>query len=323
VRARRNRKLDWVESIDMEPRVHYVIVGLFVMLLGTATVGLSLWLAFGNVSLGYSTYRVYMNESVSGLFIDAPVKYRGVQVGRVRDLALVPESPELVQVTMEIEAPVKIKEDTTAILDVQGVTGIASIELSGGSLESPDLKAKSGEAYPVIKPGVSLFARVDSTLSELVGNLNGVVYALHDMLKPEVRESVTKILKNAEQISTALAEQRQSLGSSLVNFSTFSNNLAAASEGVPALMTRIDSAVTSIETLTEQMTAATHDARAKISSGGDAIQSLGSSTLPEVDALMLELRTLTANFQRLSERLEEDPRAVLYGPQLEALGPGE
>ncbi len=307
----------------MEPRVHYVIVGLFVMILGTITVGASLWLAYGDISRESRTYRVYMNESVSGLFIDAPVKYRGVQVGNVKALSLVMDGPEQVQVTMEIDAAVKIKEDTVAKLDVQGVTGIASIELSGGSRDAPELTAKPGEPYPVIRPGQSLFTRVDSAMSELVGNLNMVTHDLHEMLTPQARESVMNILKNADLLSAALAEQRQSLGDSMVNFSTFSHNLAGASERMPDLLARVDTAVSSIETLSKEMTAATRDARAKLNTGGDTLQTLGGSTLPEVDALVIELRQLTANFQRLSERLEEDPRAVLYGPQLDAPGPGE
>ena len=307
----------------MEPRVHYVIVGLFVMILGTITVGASLWLAYGDISRESRTYRVYMNESVSGLFIDAPVKYRGVQVGNVKALNLVMDGPEQVQVTMEIDAAVKIKEDTVAKLDVQGVTGIASIELSGGSRDAPELVAKPGEPYPVIQPGESLFTRVDSAMTELVGNMNTVMHDLHLMLTPQARESVMNILKNADLLSAALAEQRQSLGEGMVNFSTFSHNLAGASERMPDLLARVDTAVASIETLSKEMSAATRDARVKLNTGGDALQSLGGSTLPEVDALVIELRQLTANFQRLSERLEEDPRAVLYGPQRDAPGPGE
>lgn len=307
----------------MEPRVHYVIVGLFVLLLGIATVGVSLWLAFGDVTHEYRTYRVYMNESVSGLFIDAPVKYRGVQVGRVRELSLVPDSPEQVRVTMDIEAAVTIKEDTSAKLDVQGVTGIASIELSGGSRESPELKAQPGEPYPVIRPGQSLFTRVDSAMTELIGNLNMVAHDLHDLLTPKTRESVMHILQNAEQLSSALAGQRQALSDSVADFSTFSRNAATASARMPELLARIDTAVTSIETLANEMTTATREARAKLDTGGETLQTLGGSTLPEAEALIAEMRQLTASFQRLSERLEEDPRAVLYGPQLESPGPGE
>ena len=71
------------------------------------------------------------------------------------------------------------------------------------------------------------------------------------------------------------------------------------------------------------MTVVTRDAGAKLSTGGDTLQTLGGSTLPEVEALVSEMRELTASFQRLSARLEEDPRAVLYGSQLESPGPGE
>lgn len=306
----------------MEPRVHYVIVGLFVLLLGIATVGVSLWLAFGDVSHDYRTYRVYMTESVSGLFIDAPVKYRGVQVGRVRELSLVPDTPE-VQVTMDIDAAVIIKEDTVAKLDVQGVTGIASIELSGGSRESPALKAQPGEPYPVIRPGQSLFTRVDSAMTELVGNLNMVTQDLHDLLTPKTRKSFMQILQNAEQLSSALAGQRQALSNGVADFSTFSRNAATASARMPELLARIDTAVVGIETLADEMMAATRDARAKLNTGGETLQTLGGSTLPEVEAMIAEMRRLTASFQRLSERLEEDPRTVLYGSQLEAPGPGE
>ncbi|MBI5040910.1 MAG: MCE family protein [Gammaproteobacteria bacterium] len=307
----------------MEPRVHYVIVALFVLALGTITVGVSLWLAFGEVTHDYLTYRVYMNESVSGLFIDAPVKYRGVQVGRVQELDLMPDSPEQVQVTMDIDATVKIKEDTVAKLDVQGVTGIASIELYGGSRESPELKARPGEPYPVIRPGQSLFTRVDSAVSELVGNLNMVANDLHALLTPQTRDRFTHILQNVEQLSAAMAEQRSALGKGIADFSTFTHNAATASEGMPDLFARVDTAATSIQTLADEMTAVTREARAKLGTGGDTLQTLGGSTLPEVEALVTEMRQLTASFQRLSERLEEDPRAVLYGTQLDAPGPGE
>jgi phospholipid/cholesterol/gamma-HCH transport system substrate-binding protein len=307
----------------MEPRVHYVVVGIFVLLLGSATVGLSLWLAFGNVSHEYRTYRVYMNESVSGLFIDAPVKYRGVQVGRVKELTLMPDNPELVQITMDINATVSIKEDTTATLAVQGVTGIASIELSGGSLESPLLKAKPGEPYPVIQPGQSLFNRVDATVSELIGNLNMVTHDLHALLTPQTRSRFESILENVDALTASVAEQRVAVGESIKSFATFSSNAADASAQLPQLMTRLDTAVSTLQTMADDISLATREVREQVHAGGDSLQTLGGRTLPEMEALLAEMRQLTSSFQRLSDRLEEDPRAVLYGPQLDAPGPGE
>lgn len=307
----------------MEPRIHYVVVGLFVLLLGTATVGLSLWLAFGERAYEYRSYRIYMTESVSGLFIDAPVKYRGVQVGRVRDLDLRPDNPEQVQVTVDIDAGVSIKEDTLATLDVQGVTGIASIELSGGSRESPELQARAGEPYPVIKPGQSLFRRVDSAVSELIGNLNMVANDLHALLTPKTQENFAHIVQNVDDLTTTVAGRRAALGDGIDAFSEFSRNTATASAQLPGLMTRLDTAITSLQSMSAEIVVTTRELRTQVHAGGDSLQSLGGRTLPEVEALLGEMRQLTASFQRLSERLEEDPRALLYGPQLETPGPGE
>lgn len=307
----------------MEPRIHYVVVGLFVLLLGTATVGLSLWLAFGERAYEYRTYRIYMTESVSGLFIDAPVKYRGVQVGRVRELALRPDNPEQVQVTVDIDANVRIKEDTVATLVVQGVTGIASIELSGGSRASPELKAKAGEPYPVIQPGQSLFTRVDSAVSELIGNLNAVASDLHALLTPQTRDNFARIVQNVESLTATVAERRVALGQGIDAFAEFSRNTATASARLPELTTRLDTAIASLQSMSDEIALTSRELRTQVAAGGDSLQTLGGRTLPEVDALLGEMRQLTASFQRLSERLEEDPRALLYGPQLQAPGPGE
>jgi phospholipid/cholesterol/gamma-HCH transport system substrate-binding protein len=307
----------------MEPRVHYVIVGLFVLLLGTATVGFSLWLAFGDAGYETRTYRIYMTESVAGLFVDAPVKYRGVQIGRVRDLRLDPDNPERVRITVAIDAAVRIKEDTVATLAVQGVTGIASIDLSGGSRESPELKPPPGEDYPVIQSGQSLFTRVDAAVSELIGNLNMVAHDLHALLTPQTRERFTHILANVDELTTTLAQQRAELGEGIAAFSEFSRNAADASTQLPQLLTRVDGAVTSLQGLADDITLATRDVRTQLEAGGDSLQTLGGRTLPEVDSLLAEMRQLTSSFQRLSDRLEEDPRAILYGPQLDPLGPGE
>ncbi|MDP2786291.1 MAG: MCE family protein, partial [Sulfurimicrobium sp.] len=62
----------------METKVNYTIVGLFVILLFAALVAGILWLSGGaQYRKTYDTYLAYMNESVSGLNLNAPVKYRG------------------------------------------------------------------------------------------------------------------------------------------------------------------------------------------------------------------------------------------------------
>ncbi|MDV3238945.1 MAG: MCE family protein [Gammaproteobacteria bacterium] len=307
----------------MESKPHYVIVGIFALLLGTATVGLSLWLAFGDLALEYRTYRIYTNESVAGLYVDSLVKYRGVEVGRVRALELDPDNPEQVRITVDIAENVRIKEDTVAKLAVQGVTGIASVELSGGTAGAPDLEATPGEPYPVIQAVPSLFTRMDAAVSELIGNLNTAAADLHTLLNPEVRGHLANTLKHIDELSETLAGQREAMAGGIEAFSRFADNAADASEQMPALVARVDAAVTALETMADDIAATTREVREQVRAGGDRLETLGNRTLPEAELLLGEIRRLTASFQRLSDRLEEDPRALLYGPQLTAPGPGE
>ena len=307
----------------MEPRVHYVIVGIFVLLLGSAAVALSLWLAFGHIGYEMRSYRVYMSDSVSGLFLDAPVKYRGVQIGRLRELVLEPEHLDRVRLTLDIDASVPIKEDTVATLVFQGVTGIASIDLSGGSRDSPELKVAPGERYPVIQAGPSLMTRLDAAVTELMENLNRAARDLHQLLASDTRGRLDQIVENIDALAATLAERRGDLGTGIESFAEFSRHAAAAGTELPALVERVDRALASLETLAEDLSLASRDVQDQLQAGSDSLQVLGGRTLPEVDALLAEMRQLTAGFQRLSERLEEDPRALLFGPRLDTLGPGE
>jgi len=84
----------------MAQKSSFVLVGLFVLVLGIGLVAGILWLTTGGPPKDYDYYRVYMTESVSGLSVDAAVKYKGVNVGRVRDISLDPENPEQVRILL-------------------------------------------------------------------------------------------------------------------------------------------------------------------------------------------------------------------------------
>ena len=86
----------------MEPKVNYAVVGAFVVLLGVTILGAILWLGKTDYRGIYDRYYVYTRESVAGLSVDSTVKYRGVDVGRVKEVILNPENAEEVRVTLDI-----------------------------------------------------------------------------------------------------------------------------------------------------------------------------------------------------------------------------
>lgn len=199
----------------MEEKVNFTVVGLFVLVLSTALVGGTLWLSSGKTyGTAYDTYHIYMKESVAGLNLNAPVRYRGVDVGRVRKITLAPGNVEEVQVTLAIETGTPVKVDTVAVLQTQGLTGIAFVDLAGGGRDSPVLAARNGEPYPVIRTGPSLMVRLDASL---------------------IDAAVT--LKNAAQLSGELPLLVKRIHRSADNFDSMSSDLARAGTSASAKFT--------------------------------------------------------------------------------------
>ncbi|MGO8754305.1 MAG: MlaD family protein, partial [Gallionellaceae bacterium] len=123
----------------MEEKVNFAVVGAFVLVLSAVLIGGVLWFGSGeSYRKIYDVYQTYMKESVSGLNLNAPVRYRGVEVGRVQKIALAPENVEQVQLTLNIERGTPVKVDTVAVLQTQGLTGLAFVELTGGNRNSPE-----------------------------------------------------------------------------------------------------------------------------------------------------------------------------------------
>ncbi len=166
----------------MEPKVNYILVGSFVALLGAATLGAILWLGKTDYRGVYDRYYTFMRESVAGLSVNSTVKYRGVDVGRVKDIVLSPDNPEEVRLTLDIVRGTPIKTDTIAVLQTQGLTGLATLNLTGGSRDAPPLEVLEGQEYPVIKAGPSLFFRLDEAISRLLSE-KGLSTLLADLDK--------------------------------------------------------------------------------------------------------------------------------------------
>lgn len=152
----------------MEPKVNYILVGAFVVLLGGSILGVVMWLAKSDYRGAYDRYYVYTQESVAGLSVNSTVKYRGVDVGRVKEIILNPENSEEVRVTLDILSGTPVKADTVAVLVTQGLTGLVTLNLNGGSRDAPLLTAEGGQVYPVIKSEPSLFGRLDMAISKLL-----------------------------------------------------------------------------------------------------------------------------------------------------------
>ena len=307
----------------MEKKINYAMVGLFVIVLGATWLAISLWLALGDFSTQYTTYRVYMNESVSGLYLDAPVKYRGVEIGKVNNIKLNPGEPGQVQLTLDIESSVPIKADTIAVLTVQGMTGIAFVDLTAGSLDSPQLEAADDEFYPVIRTGPSFFARLDMSGTELIANLNVLAHALTEVLDANGTQTLREILDNINSITGVFARRQAELEQGIVSAKQLLESGAVAAAQLSPLLSRLDVTAKSFDDMAATVSKTGANINRYVANSGAGVQQFSRQTLPELGALISELRRLADTLQGIGQSLEDDPRVLIYGRDLEMSGPGE
>ncbi len=304
----------------MEEKVNFAVVGIFVLVLGTGLIGGVLWFSSGKSHRTvYDVYLTYMKESVAGLNLNAPVRYRGVEVGRVRKIALAPENVEQVQLTLAIEQGTPVKTDTVAVLQTQGLTGLAFVELTGGGRDSPALQKQAGEEYPVIKAGPSLLTRLDSAVTALLTNLNKTSENVNALLDTDNRRAVKKALADLETLSNTLAARSKLIDSSLVDAAHAMKNTARLTDEMTQLARRVQRSADAFDHMADKLARA----GASASSALDGTQQFTSETLPQVHQLVMELRGLTGSLQRVSSELEQNPSALLYGRPATQRGPGE
>lgn len=304
--------------------MNFAAVGAFVIVLTAALVAGFLWLSSGKYyRKTYDTYRTYMSGSVAGLNLSSSVLYRGVNVGRVRAIALAPGNVELVQLTLDIERGTPVKVDTIATVQTQGLTGIAVVELTAGRRESPPLQARLDEDYPVIQAGESLYSRLETSVPALLASLHRASDGLGALLDEENRAAVKKTVADLEVLSRTLAARSPAIDAGLRDASTAMQNTARFSAQLPDLVARLERSADQFDRMTREVGAAGTRATDAIEDTRQGLKQFSGETLPEAHALVAELRTLTATLQRTVAGIERNPGALLQGRPPAKRGPGE
>lgn len=320
----------------MEPKVNYTLVGLFIALLGAATVAGVLWLSRTDYRGVYDRYYTFMGESVSGLSRDSYVRYQGVEIGRVKEIALDPQNPKQVRLALDIAHGTPVKEDTVAILESQGLTGITTVNLRGGSSASPLLKAKPGEHYPVIKSQPSFYSQMSDNLSRLMANeqvpallanLNSLTQDARSLLDPQSRADLKRAIAALAQVTQMLALHRTELASAVAHSDAAAARFAALGkkldDRLPELLEQASTNLNSLKYMTDEVARAGAAMNSTLDDSRRDITQFTGRTLAETGLLVAELRQLTATLQRLASELEREPNALIFGRAAPVRGPGE
>lgn len=296
----------------METRAHHVLIGLFTVLAIIAGLVFGLWLSRSSHTQAYRNYEIVFKESVTGLSEGAAVRYSGIKVGAVTKLMLDPHDPRRVIARVQINANAPVRTDTRAKLAMSGVTGIATIQLSGGAPNSPPLQAKPGQ-LPIIVAELSPLAKLLASGEDIVSNINQMVVNTNRLLSDENMQRVSRTLEHIDQATGAIADQREDIRLLL-------QQLAEASRSANTALQEAEKLMRQANGLMDTQGRASMASLARVTANLDQLlqnnhQSLesGMQGLGELGPAIRELRQTLESVRAITRRLNENPSGYLLG----------
>lgn len=337
----------------MPARQNYFRLGLFV-LAALVLLGLLLF-ALGGRSLFQPsvTIETYFNESVSGLDVGSPVKFRGVTVGRVSWVGIsswiyqrnVPldDAKSYIVVRMKIEqldeAAGKevldsyVKRGLRATTQLAGITGQLFVSLDfvrGDSLATLPVEWTPKYLYIPSAPSLtnqiignaqSFLASLDrANVQELGQNLNKLVVTLEaQMQQAKLEEVSTEVKQTLQTMRTALGRVDGVLAQgdaqkTLRAMRTATERLNAVL-GDPALRAVPADFAASAAKLRSIMESGELERTLSRfeQAAGDARNLIGSSQY-DVRAAVEDLRAAAENLRALTAMVSQDPGMLLFSP---------
>jgi phospholipid/cholesterol/gamma-HCH transport system substrate-binding protein len=302
----------------MENRAHALAAGIFTILLGIAAAVALWWL--GQTRDSSATYILETRGNVTGLNVQAQVRYRGIRAGKVESIEPDEADPRVILVRINIDKRFKLTRGSSAQLGYQGVTGLAYVQIEddGSSLEP--LTATVGEIPRLaLRPG--LFDKLGQKAGDMVDQISASSLRLSKLLDEKNVQNLTRSLENVAAASDSLREMPAILASmrealSESNMRSLRQILThvekTAGESAP-LTSEIRELVKSMSVLSRRFDHLT----------GSAGDELTGGTLPRANALMRELAANSRQLSRVLEGLESNPQMLIFGRGAAAPGPGE
>jgi phospholipid/cholesterol/gamma-HCH transport system substrate-binding protein len=319
----------------MESRSHYVVVGLFVLLLGAGAVLFAFWMGkFDQRKVRHVYYYTYMQESVSGLPQDGDVKYMGVKIGKVKEIYIDPSDPTYVRLTLELPATFIVREGMYTELKLAGITGIAYVEIVGGRPDAKIIEREKGK-IPVIPSKPSALSKLSDSLPEVTVNVAEAFDRINRLLDGETIEKVQRTVANLERSTERLeslmsernAEHLSTILANLAEASRHLNRLYETNDAVRlaarTLRTEGNATMVSIRRSAEAVEKLSLDLDRKVENGEWDLRTTLEPALAETRNLLRETRSLIYELQEDARMLRHSPRDLLFKESEPMPGPGE
>jgi phospholipid/cholesterol/gamma-HCH transport system substrate-binding protein len=315
----------------MENRASYIFVGAFVLIFVAATIGMAVWLAGVDFDEAPKQYTINFEGDVTGLSVGSPVRYRGVPVGSVSAIDIAPENVERVKVIIDVSRDTPIKTDTVAQLALQGITGVAFVQLTGGTHAAPVLAPDRKNKAPVIASRPSALQQLVNRLPEIVEKVDRISGSLVKLFDDKNIAALSSTLENIERASSMMGKESDQISSLLREGRAAIEAMKTAGQSISVLARTLDRETkplssdlsASLKEFRHTMTTLRQgigtldrvagDIASVVDNSKGPLQDFTNSGLYEFSTFFSEARILVDSMTRLVDRMERDPAQFFFG----------
>ncbi len=313
----------------MEYKSSEIRAGLFIFVSMIVFVVMVFFL--GNFQDSFKSRRALriMFNYTGGLNIGAPVRYAGLEVGKVTDIVLVEghgkTERDRVEIIASINPDIPLKKNSQASIKTSGLMGGLYIGIRPGALRSPKLKpgevlvgqdtfelAQMGEIMNDFLAQVQRFTDLSDqlisdsrdTLAQVKGSLQNV-----DGFLVENQKHFHRVLVNAEKVT---GELRFFMDREKGDFAKTLHNVASVTEKADRIITEKEPEISAI---IEQASAATRELELLMADNRPGLTNLVSTTDANAQKIAVKINSMTANldstFQQTNAILVENRRQIM------------
>ena len=300
----------------MDRDANYVAVGAFVLLVIAMAVSFVFWYTDQQDKRTYQRYEIYFPGSVSGLTAGSPVRYLGVDVGKVVRIMLDPQQHKTVQVTVDIDSTAPIDDRTRASLSLQGVTGLLFIDLEQDPKAVSTGVLAQGQRYPMIRSRRSDFDVLLSNLPELTTHLVELADHFNQVFSDDNVRSIKATLNNARLASERLPDTVRETQQLLAEVRRTTQEVQGTVAELRGLITEgspdLKASFANIRQITDNLARTTTRLNSFVAENEPGFSRFSKQSLPEFEQLLRESRQAVRDFRDLSRSLKRDPSQLIY-----------
>ena len=311
----------------METRSNHILVGSVVLGLLAAVIIAAFW--FSRIGEGsQKEYDIYFKQSVNGLAKGSSVTFSGVPSGQVKEIELWKSDPSFVRVRIAVKDDLPVLQGTTATIQGVGFTGVSEIQLDGAVKGAPPITCPIENPETECPDGVPVIPTKPGALGELLNNapllverLSTLTERLTELLSDRNQKSIASILDNVERLTGSLADRSPEIAATLAEARVAIQQAGKAAEEFSRL------AATSNDILDKQGRPLVADLQKSVQAARSSMENLDAAiaearpglhtfstrTMPEVDLLVRDLRTMSRSLSVVAEKIDQQGAGSLLG----------